>query len=48
VRAKTEGTVFEIEPDFLRSDLRAEAEETIEHKALSMIDFTGRVRLIDF
>lgn len=37
-----------IEPDFLRTDLRAEAEATIDHKALSTIDFKGRVRLTDF
>jgi hypothetical protein len=30
-----------IEPDYLLSDLRAEAEEALDHKALSMIDFKG-------
>jgi hypothetical protein len=48
VRAKADVTVFVIEPGFLRSDLQSKAEETIDHKALSMIDFKGRVRLIDF
>jgi hypothetical protein len=48
VRAKVEETVFVIKPDVLRPDLRAEAEETIDHTALSMIDFKGRLNLVDY
>jgi hypothetical protein len=48
VRVKAEETVFVIEPDVLCSDLRVEAEETIDHTALIMIDFKGRINLVDY